>query len=223
MKPSLPAVLLPALFLATALFGTDLHAQPIGKYFSRVDLGISGFLYSHEQDYTANGIDEHADQTLFHFGILFGFNVPFLQLADHLTVGVNPSFGFGLGSSGSSYYTQEPTPSLSLEIPWFLTMKWGTDATLLGSKTAIGASIGIGAQYSYLIWLEGETETYNYVLPTYMVELNFGKRKSEPGLIKLRYTANIGSYLQQEEFGDDALYENRLRQSAVHLIYTPGY
>ena len=72
MKPSLPAVLLPALFLATALFGTDLHAQPIGKYFSRVDLGISGFLYSHEQDYTANGIDEHADQTLFHFGILFG-------------------------------------------------------------------------------------------------------------------------------------------------------
>jgi len=199
------------------------HAQSIWKYFSRPDFGVDGFFYKIDETGQGPGVDYNSTLLILHWGMSAGFNLPFYQLGEHWSLGINPNVGIGIGSSQYDWAGNSGTASLSLEVPVFVTMKLGTDATWLGSKTAVGGTVGIGYQYSDFISLSGST-SYDYALPTFMLEVNFGVRRTSPGLIKIRYTANLGSYVYRDEYDDgEAFVEDRFHQSAVHLIFTPAY
>jgi hypothetical protein len=84
----------------------------------------------------------------------------------------------------------------------------------------LGASAGIGCQATLFNFGEN---FYSYVVPSFMAEINFGKRRSSIGLIKLRYSAQIGSHNERIAYDDGTESKLVFTNHAIHLIFTPGY
>jgi hypothetical protein len=150
-------------------------------------------------------------------GAIGGFNVPFLEIAEDMSIGFNPNAFTGM------YFSRE-MPAVSFEIPAYITWKWGTDATWGGSKSWVGTTVGLGYDYNILI-ASAFPSIVTYGMPSLMAEINFGKRRGGVGLIKLRYSMALGSHTEpiQDSFDSDDTYDVDLTQYGFDLIITAGY
>lgn len=209
------SLLLAALFMVIS--GTAYsQSASIWKHFLRPDVALDVYFYSLAESDTAATNDLDSRSNLLHLGASVGLNLPFVEIADDFTAGLNPNIG--ITSSISAM-----TPILTLEVPIYATLKYNTDATWAGSKGVVGLSAGIGYHHAAFVFVESGT-VVDFGMPTFMAELNFGKRRSSMGLIKLRYTSSIGSHT--ELFPDDNGGQDGqivFTRSAFHLLFTPGY
>lgn len=200
-----------ALLLAGGAFAASAErsdAQELIKHLGRPDLGAGILVYSIS--------DSVESFPLLHFGVSAGLNLPFYYLAENLAIGLNPNIGGSLQMTGE--YTSSNTASL--ELPVYLTLKLNTDATWKGSKSDFGVSAGIGTHYSVLYFLNSG-ENFSYLRPGFMGELNFGSRRGNAGLYKLRFSSYIGSHREEsEDFPGEFLL---FKQFALQLLWVPGY
>jgi hypothetical protein len=170
-------------------------------------------LASHDS-VAANDVDDRLNPTF--LGVMGGLNLPVVTLAEHLSLGINPNLGLATPLSDLGGYSS----SVTVEAPLYLTLKYGTDATWDGSRTVIGASAGVG--YQFTLWAFSDLSTVTYGMPSIFGELNFGKRRSAVGLIKLRYSLSLGSH--NEEFVSDGdVGQIVFTHHSFHLLFTPGY
>jgi hypothetical protein len=201
-----------ALLSATA---ASAQKPSVWKHITRPDWGLDAHFYSIADSDTTpkSDVDRRADRI--QIGSSLGLNLPFIEIADNFTAGLNPNIG--LGASFLSF----DDPSFSFELPIYATLKYGNDATWAGSKSYIGAAIGIGYHYNALLFMSGTTTGFG--LPSVMAELSIGKRRSSLGLIKLRYTTSLGSHT--EEYTSNGVVVGRMvvTQHAFHLLFTPAY
>ena len=201
------ATLLCSLLLAIA--STEARGQEFWNHFLRPDLGANLTFYR------ITDPQETFEYNIVNMGGLIGLNLPVVPLADNLALGINPSIGVSIELTGTGY-----SDVMSLEVPVYATLKYNTDATWKGSKAPVGFSAGLGAHSSNLLFVSSEV-TASYLVPSYMVEVNFGSRRGNAGLYKVRWTSYIGSYAESlEEFDDEYLVFN---QMAIHLLWVPGY
>lgn len=193
------------------------HAQKpsVWKHITRPDIGLSLHMYSIADSDTTpkNDVDRRADRV--QFGSALGLNLPFVEIASNLTAGLNPNIG--LGVSINDMYS----PSISIEVPVYATLKYGTDATWAGSKSYIGAAVGIGYHYNALFFTSGTSVGFG--LPSLMAELSIGKRRSTIGLLKFRYTASLGSHTEEYTSNGQVVGRMVVTQHAFHLLFTPAY
>ncbi|MBS1910356.1 MAG: hypothetical protein JST22_00080 [Bacteroidetes bacterium] len=208
-----PRILVAAcLFLAAIPSLTAQHAS-IWKHLSRPEFGVG--LITHtlaETDTTAaTDIDSRID-VKFLQGII-GFDLPVVYLADQLALGINPNFEAGLVLNQEGF-------TGSLEAPIYATLKYGTDATWQGSRSPVGFSIGAGYRFTALFT---DGPAYSYGVPQFMAELNFGKRRSEIGLIKLRYSMSIGKAHDEIGIGNGLTAPIVYSNYALQLVFVPGY
>lgn len=207
------------LFLRAALLlvlATPVFAQKAStwKHLQRPDAGASlRFLSLTESDTTAsNDLDSRID--LVSLAAIGGFNLPFVELNEDMSIGFNPNI---VMATALSRY-----PALTIEIPAYATFKYGTDATWAGSKSWIGATVGIGYDYNIFIPFGDELSSINYGIPSLMAEVNFGKRRGGLGLIKLRYSMGIGDHKETWTSGGSE-FDLFLTQYSFDLIITSGY
>lgn len=207
--------------LVFTVFTSPLFAQSVWKSLSKPDLGLALYLYNYEEEYKAEGIESNSSTTLSHLGVIFGFNLPFVPLGDDISLGLNPSAAIAFVNSGGGYYDDSQTTMISVELPWYATFKLGTDASFKGSSFPLGLTLGIGYHFSHL---QGITADFSesFGLPSVMAEINFGKRKSWPGLVKLRYTQSLGSHEIDASHGD-VVDKVSITRTGLHLIIVPGY
>lgn len=183
-------------------------AQELIKHLGRPDIGAGLLVYTIS--------DTVETFPLLHGSLALGLNLPFFYLTDNLALGVNPNVAGSMQMS--SEYSS--SGSASLEIPVYLTMKLNTDATWKGSKSNVGLTAGIGPHYSILLFLNSG-ESFSYLRPGFMAEINFGSRRSDAGLYKLRFSSYIGSHVEEsEDFPGEELFFN---QYALQVLWTPGY
>lgn len=222
MKSIARSSLLPALFPAVALAAmllanrAECRGQSVWKFFSRPDVGLSLNFYRF-----TNPADREEYFDLLHASGQIGFNLPVIRPAENLSFGINPALGLSgqlLGDTYNPYTGQLSSSTLAVEAPVHATVKLNTDASWKGSKAGVGFTAGIGAQYNAFFFLHSGVNT-GYIQPSYLLEINFGSRRGDIGLIKLRWTSYIGE--NEADFGDDL--RSLIRQSAVNLLWTPGY
>lgn len=184
------AVIALILFILTA----TAYSQSFNDYWWRRDWGFGVTWHTFDGYYLsdttlfASPVDtSEVRPKSFGMTVFTGWNFPVIELADHLTAGINPNIAITLGLSEG--------PGIWVEAPIFVTLKYGTDATWDSGdqyEKKFGAAIGIG--YHGLI---GYTEApvdhtgigFVYALPTAMAEINLVL--SEKVLFKLRSQANI--------------------------------
>lgn len=204
---------------ALSLLAVSLHAQDqpsVWKHLGRPDYALGLHFYSLSENENTAQQDLESRYNTVHLGAMAGLNLPFVPITDHLSAGLNPNIGVAFGLSGSMGPDGFDSRTISFEFPMYATIKYGTDATWAGSKTVIGASAGVG--YHYTVFIIPST-VVTYGLPSVMAELNFGKRRSAMGLIKLRYSASLGSH--SEDFGDDG--QIVFTHHSFYVMFTPGY
>ncbi|MCB0712990.1 MAG: hypothetical protein KDD67_11730 [Ignavibacteriae bacterium] len=196
-------------FTLTSTFATQAEAQEFWNHFLRPDIG--GALYFYNLSDSSNT----EEYNFVHLGFLVGLNLPIVPLAENLSVGLNPSLGLSAQLTG-----YDASGVLSLEVPVYATLKYNTDASWKGSKAPVGFSAGLGVQSSNLLFTYSGI-TASYLVPSYLLEINFGSRRGNKGLYKLRWTSYIGSYDEPlEEFGDETI---TFKQFALNLLWVPGY
>lgn len=198
----------------------QLPAQSVWKHFSRPDIGAVLYGYNYQETRSNKWENSHSDISLPHVGMIVGFNLPFVPLADNLSLGLNPSVAIAFANR-SDFYGASETVMGSLEVPWYATIKYGTDATYKGTQFPLGVSLGIGYQYSYAFAFSGGFSE-GFGLPSVMAEVNFGKRKTWPGLVKLRYTTTLGS-AEFDYSTSSTEHKLSIKHSGFHLIVVPGY
>jgi hypothetical protein len=184
------------------------------KHLQRPDAGASiRFLSLAASDSTAsNDIENRIN--LVSLAAIGGFNLPFAELDDDMSIGFNPNIVAGTSLSQLS--------ALSIEIPAYITFKWGTDATWAGSKGGVGMTIGAGYDYNIFVPVQWGFGAITYGIPSVMAELNFGKRRGGLGLIKLRYSMGIGNHTETYMVDGDPL-DLVMTQYAIDLIITSAY
>lgn len=187
----------------------------VWKHITRPDWGLDAHFYSIADSDTTpkNDVDRRADRM--QFGVSLGLNLPFIEIADNFTAGLNPNIGVGASLISFDY------PSFSFELPVYATLKYGNDATWAGSKSYIGAAVGIGYHYNALFFVSGVTTAFG--LPSLMAELSIGKRRSSLGLIKLRYTTSLGSHTEEYTSNGQVVGRMVVTQHAFHILFTPAY
>lgn len=212
MKNLLLCGLACALLSATA---ASAQKPSVWKHITRPDWGLDAHFYSIADSDTTpkNDVDRRADRM--HIASSLGLNLPFIEIADHFTAGLNPNIGVGMSFFNFDY------PSFSFELPVYATLKYGTDATWAGSKSYLGAAVGIGYHYNALLFTSGTTVGFG--LPSVMAELSIGKRRSALGLIKLRYTTSLGSHTEEYTSNGAVIGRMVVTQHAFHVLFTPGY
>lgn len=204
--------------LLFVLASTTLRAQSVSvwKHVMRPDFSFDLYFYSLADSDTTPKNDRDARIDLLHWGSSTGMNLPFVEIADDLTAGLSPNVGLTLALSSV-------VPAVTLELPVYATLKFNTDATWKGSKTPVGLSAGIGYHHTVYGLVKGGTFV-SFGRPVIMAELNFGKRRSEMGLIKFRYTQALGSHTEVfpgTSGGQDG--QIVFTRSGFHLIFTPAY
>jgi hypothetical protein len=192
---------------------TSLLAQSVGRYLSRFDWGFGlNFLNMNDDTYIVNLAMPAAQ---------IGFNLPYHHLAENVALGVSAGLTLA-ATNGTGIGGDESTLFSTINVPAFATVKYNTDASWKGTDGfGVGLAGGIGYQLTYFLPLGVSMESIFFGLPTYMVELNFGKRTSFPGLIKLRYTGNIGEH--KETFSSDPADFINFSQSAFYILFTKNY
>jgi hypothetical protein len=198
---------------------SPLSAQSIWKHFSKPDFGLALYVYNYEEEHKNEYLDSHGKTSLSHLGAIVGFNLPFVPLDDDLSIGLNPSAALAVVNRSSDYYEQ--TTMISVELPWYATLKWGTDASFKGSSFPLGVTAGIGYHFSHLQGITGNFSE-SFGTPSLLAEVNFGKRKSWPGLVKLRYTHSLGTHEIDASHGD-VVDKLSISRSGFHLIFVLGY
>ncbi len=211
MKSLLLAILF--LFMSGSLYA---QAPSLWKHFLRPDVGSGFTLYSLADSDTAAENDPDSRRIMFHVGSSVGLNFPFFEIADDFTAGLSPNIGFTVGIG--SFLT-----AVTVEAPIYATLKYKTDATWAGSKSVVGASAGIGYQHTGYFLFDSGT-LVDFGMPAFMAEVNFGRKRSTLGLIKIRYTATIGSHTEIFP-ADNGGQEGQIvfRQWGLHLLFTPAY
>lgn len=211
MKSLLPVILF--MFMSGSLYA---QSASIWKHFLRPDVGSGITFYSLADSDTAAENDLDSRRTVFHVGSSVGLNFPFVEIADDFTAGLSPNLGltFGVGSFFSA---------VTIDAPIYATLKYKTDATWAGSKSVVGASAGIGYQHTGYFLFDSGT-FIDFGLPVFMAEVNFGKKRSTLGLIKVRYTASIGSHTEifpADNGGEEG--QMVFKHWGLHLLFTPAY
>lgn len=157
-------------------------------------------------------------------GARVGLNIPVVPLAEHLAIGVNPSLGISVQPIGDNYdpYTDQFSSStLAIEAPTYLTLKYNTDASWKGSKSPVGFAAGIGGYYNFFFFINSGLNA-SYIQPSYMLEVNFGSRRGNAGLFKVRWESYIGEH--EEEFGEfNGDLNVSFYQGIINLLWVPGY
>jgi hypothetical protein len=206
--------------LVLLLFTSAQAQEPsVWKSLSRFDFGMGIHAYSIATDDSVPAQDLNSRANLLHLGIMAGLNLPFVPIGEHMSLGFNPNIGFAVGLSGG--FSNEGSQSMSLELPLYATMKFGTDATWLGAKFPVGATVGVGYHYSAFIFATTGV-IVDYGLPSVMAELNFGKRRGDIGLVKIRYSLSLGSHT--EHFNTDSPDDKLVfTHHSFYVLVTPGY
>jgi hypothetical protein len=198
------------------LFCSAAHAQQqnVWKHFLRPDLGLGIHVYSLAESDTTPQQDLNSRYNTVHLGGMVGLNLPFLPIADNFSAGLNPNVALTIALSGSG-----ESQSMSIEAPVYATLKYGTDATWSGSKSIVGVTAGIGYQYTLFIF---PATVVSYGLPSVMAEINFGKRRSDIGLIKFRYAVSLGNHIEPFTSGGTET-QIVFTHHSFYLLFTPGY
>ncbi|HVK39078.1 MAG TPA: hypothetical protein VNA88_11130 [Candidatus Kapabacteria bacterium] len=202
------ALLLGAALLLTLALPATAQKASMWKHLQRPDAGASLRFMT-----LSSGDTSRFEMT--GIGAIGGFNLPFLELGEDMSLGFNPNIVWG-------YYLSTDMLGMSFEIPAYITFKWGTDATWGGSKSWVGTTLGLGYDYNVLVL--SELGIVSYGIPSLMAEVNFGKRRGGVGLIKLRYSMGLGGYTH--EVLDDSssdIYNLDFTQYGFDLIITSGY
>jgi|GEM_PF-2549242 len=191
------------------------QAQSVWKYLGRIDFIASVYQYSIEGRTDAPPGTFDGTFTSISAGI--GFNVPVYHLAHDLSLGINPNIEMA-GVPGTAEEVDDRIPlTLSLEVPVYATLKYGTDASWHG-ESKIGFAAGIGAQYTALTTLDPADISTSYVAPGIMAEVNF--RLGSSGLMKLRYSTILGTMRADVNgFDGEDAGDADIRQQAFHLIF----
>jgi hypothetical protein len=202
------ALLLGAALLLTLALPATAQKASMWKHLQRPDAGAS-------LRFMTLSSGDTSSVELTGIGAIGGFNLPFLEVAEDMSIGFNPNIYSGA-------YLSTDMPGISIEIPAYITFKWGTDATWGGSKSWVGTTFGLGYDYNVLILSQYNVITYG--IPTLMAEVNFGKRRGGVGLIKLRYSMGLGGYTHEvtDDFDGDR-YSLDITQYGFDLIITSGY
>ncbi|GCC50229.1 hypothetical protein SanaruYs_04440 [Chryseotalea sanaruensis] len=207
--------------VTTFVSWTNLYSQSFYDYAKQRDTGI-GLNYNQYKGFaipdpisnpTYNELDAKSSYGLIGYS---GWNFPILILADHTSIGFNPNIGVGISLTGGY--------GVHADIPIFITLKTGTDATWSKSTTfekKVGAAIGIGYQT-----IAGYTEApiasgigVIYALPSAMAEVSFVIKKTN--LYKLRFQTNLKE-TKQKDFSESTGFpaEVSFTQWGISIIKT---
>jgi hypothetical protein len=184
------------------------------RYFSRPDFGFS--LLFHGLAEGIGGTSNPGPTTnLTALGVSMGLNLPVVYLNDMMTVGISPNLDF------SRVLNSVYENVMTLEVPAYLTLKYGTDATWAGANKGFGFAAGVGYRYTLMF---GAQETFTFGMPNLMFEVNVGKRRSALGLVKFRYSLSIGTYDYELQYNDGGPSDHILfTNHAFHILLTPGF
>ena len=208
----------------------NLYSQSLSELWKQKDFGIGinlykfeGYTLSDTSTYTTsnpnNAPDTNELGATASYGITVfnGWNFPIINLAEDLSIGINPNIAFTAGLSGGL--------GMFIEVPVFATLKYGTDAVWNKSTTfdkKFGSAIGIGYQVT-LGYTEAPINTTGiglaYALPTVMAEISFVV--NEKNLYKIRFQTNLGR-TQQYDYTDDVGYPAKVsyNQWGISIIRT---
>ena len=217
--------LLTAALLILCCIPVSSGAQSFWRNFERVDAGGSILFYNHKHEARITddpGSEFNEDRTFSHIGLMFGLNLPVYPMGDNMSLGICPGIGFSVATETDFF--GEKSQFIAASLPLYATFKLGADATYKGSTFPLGMSVGLGYHYSYLMRVgDGAEFSEGIGLPSMMAEVCIGKRKKW-GLIKLRFTQDLGSYTI--DYSDPSRFiENKLTisRTGLHLIYVGGY
>ena len=112
--------------------------------------------------------------------------------------------------------------ALTVEVPAYVTFKWGTDATWAGSRSWVGLTVGAGYDYNIFVPIDWGFGAITYGVPSIMGEVNFGKRRGGVGLFKIRYSMGVGTHKETWTSGGSD-FDLHMTQHAFDLIVTTGY
>ena len=187
------------------------------KHFERPDAGAGVLFYSLANDDSVASNNVESRLNLVHLSAIGGFNLPFIELSDDMSIGINPNIEVSTALNAGGYYS---SLALTIESPSYVTFKYGTDTTWAGTRSIFGATVGLGYRYT-IFGLE--SGFYTFGMPSVMAEINLGKRRSAIGLVKLRYSASLGSHTESLAFDDGTESKIVFTHHAFHLIFTPNY
>lgn len=205
----------PLVLLLLFIAASTAHAQRSGfwKFFERPDYGFGIHLYQFHHRDSLNADVAASKQGAVGLTSIIGANFPLFPLDSNMSVGINPQLeaGFILGGPAFGY---------AIEIPVIATWKYGTDASWKGSKFPLGATVGLGYQYSAFLG----SDSYGFARPTMLVEINIGKRRGPIGLVKLRYTRSLASHVETIDYNDGLGPERfSIWSQAFYLAYVLNY
>lgn len=185
---------------------TTVSQPSVWKYFGRIEYG-GGI--------TAYQLSDATDKfTMIQGNAQLGFNLPVVYLSKEASVGLSPNAGIEAPIFG------EYGSMLSLYVPAYATIKYGTDATWSSTKNKVGFTAGIGYRYITGVFPSSGL-TLSYGQPSYMLEVNFGKRRNS--LLKVRFSGTFGEYkwVPEDAINDDD-YVN-FGNWALQLVFVPSY
>ncbi|MDZ4745137.1 MAG: hypothetical protein SGJ05_03945 [bacterium] len=181
------------------------RASDYGDVFGRWDLGLD----FHMQTLSENTEFSKSNRTFLGYSVAAGLNIPVFY-SDSLpwTIGINPSVMIGTVLESG----------LSIAVPVLATIKYNTDAYIRPrGGFAFGFAAGAGITWNHIIVPDDIESSLSDVIPTVMLELNFGRRKSGfPGLIKIRLTKPLGEPVHNN---------GTFSYTTTHLslLYTTGF
>ncbi len=198
-------------------------AQSFWRGFERPNIG-GGILF---YDYRENGrfvYDPGSEasyrNTFAHYSFQAGFNLPAVALNEDIAVCLNPALGLSAATKSDFYGSS--SNFITIEAPIYATVQIGTDASFKGSKFPLGAALGLGYHYSYVIGTPSDLSE-GVGNPSIMAEISIGKRKSW-GLIKIRYTQDITSHtIDYSDASIGVEHTLNVRRAGIHLIYVGSY
>lgn len=159
------------------------------------------------------GTGSQGSITTGNYGVVIGFNVPFKELSDRASVGLNTGFTLGMTEEGPGLFN----------VPIMGQFKFNNDATWKGgSGLNLGFGFGAGAQVINFFSVSAR-EGFTYVSPAIMAEINVGEKKSHMGIVKIRYTHNFASYEigRENDFTQD--YAKFTQAWSIGFIFTPSF
>lgn len=176
------------------------------KYFSRIDYGAGISIYRLS--------DANDEFSMIQGNVQMGFNLPVVYLSREASVGISPNAGIEAPFYGTY------GAMLSLYVPTYATIKYGTDAAWSSTKSRVGVTAGIGYRYMTGVFPESGL-ALSYGLPAYMLEFNVGKRRDP--LLKLRFSSTFGEYkwVSEDAINDDD-YVN-FGNWALQIFFVPSY
>jgi len=178
-------------FLCSLFFITTLsHAQYLGKCFKNYEIGFGYTVFKATgTQIQTNPLTQVASDTVPLSvnqptpSAMLGFNFP-IQLHKDFGFGVNTSL---IASAGGAY---------GVQVPLFLTFKYGTDATHNDEAKRFGFGAGIGYDFTAFTV---DNVSASYKIPSYFAEISFLPRNT---LMKLKFISSLGSV--QKNFPYDA-------------------